>query len=117
MWDGRAQGYRVDGVAFALAPPNTPGTQALVHCLVNRGSSVDSYLTVDPACDGAPVSSPGVVIGGIYPTKQPGTVQLHRYAQQQAPWDHGYALSTSASFPAGYAYQWPIGWVYPPSAL
>ena len=117
VWDGRAQGYRVDGVAFALPPENTTGTVGLVHCLVDRGSSVDSYLTIDAGCDGAPVVSAAVVMGGIFTTQQAGTVQLHRYAQQQAPWDHAYALSASASLPAGYAYEWPVGWVYPPSAL
>ena len=117
VWDGRSSGYRVDGVAFALPPATDPGAIPLVHCLVDRGSSVDSYLTTDAGCDSAPVVSPGVVIGGIFAAEQPGTVQLHRYAQQQAPWDHVYTLSASAALPASYAYEWPIGWVYPPSAL
>jgi len=117
VWEGRSSGYRVHGMAFALPPAGTPGTVPLVHCLVDRGASVDSFVTRDAACDGAPVLSPGVVIGGIFPDAQPGTVQLHRYGLTRPPWDQAYALSPSAPLPEGYAYSYPIGWVYPPSAL
>ena len=117
VWDGRPSGYRVDGVAFALAPIGTPGTVPLIHCLVDRGTSVDSYLTRDPGCDGAAVVTPGVVIGGIYTTAQPGTVELHRYGLTRPPWDNAYALTATATLPPGYTYSFPIGWVFPPSAL
>ncbi len=117
VWDGRSQGYRVDGVAFALPPAGSAGAVPLVHCLVDRGSTVDSYLTLDAACDGVATVAPGVVIGGIFSTQQPGTVQLHRYVQQAAPWDHAYSTSSSAALPGDYSYEFPIGWVYPASAL
>ncbi|MCK5806275.1 MAG: hypothetical protein KAI66_25815, partial [Lentisphaeria bacterium] len=116
LWDGRSEGYRVDGVAFALAPVDSPDTVPLMHCLVDRGDSVDSYLTLNAQCDDQVVVS-STVIGGIYPAQIPGTVQLHRYGQSVAPWDHAYALSPNATLPPGYEYNWPIGWVYPPSAL
>ena len=117
VWAARANGYRVDGVAFALSPVGAPGTVGLVHCLVTRGSAVDSFLTIDPACEGAPLSSPAVTLGGIFTSQQPGTLQLYRYAQQSPPWDHAYALSPTATLPPGYSLEFGIGWVYPPSAL
>ncbi|MFV8754222.1 hypothetical protein ACNOYE_27070 [Nannocystaceae bacterium ST9] len=117
VWNGRAAGYRVDGVAFTLAPVGTPDTTPLVHCLIDRGDSVDSFLTIDPDCEGASLAAPSVVIGGIFGSEQPGTIELHRYSQQQAPWDHVYATSPNAVLPGDYAYEWSIGWVYPPSAL
>ena len=117
VWERRSNGYRVDGVAFALPPAGTPGTVPLSHCLVDRGSSVDSHLTRDATCEGAALVAPGVVIGGIFTASQPGTVQLHRYGLVTPPWDNAFALSANATLPPGYAYMFPIGWVYPPSAL
>ena len=117
VWNGRAHGYRVDGVAFALVPAGSAGAVPLYHCLIDRGSSVDSYLTADSGCDGAPVIAPGSMIGATYTSQQPGTVALHRYVLQTAPWDHAYALSPTATLPAGYQHEFAIGWVYPPSAL
>ncbi len=116
VWDGAASGYQVHGVAFALPPEGTPGTVPLVHCLIDRGDSVDSYLTTDPGCDGAQVVAPGVAVGGIFGSAQAGTVELHRYTQQAEPWDHAYTLSDSTALP-GYTHDWAIGWVHPPSAL
>ncbi len=117
IWEERRPGYRVDGVAFALPPEGTPGTVPLYHCLVDRTTSVDSYLTTDPRCDGAPTVAQPVVLGGIYTSQAPGTVQLHQYEQRGFPWDHAYTISPNAQLPPGYEYKWPIGWVHPPSAL
>ena len=116
VWNGRASGYRVDAVAFALPPVGTPGTLPLLHCLVERGASVDSMLTLDAACEGAPLRGPSSVIGGVFTTAQPGTVQLHRYGMTVPPWDHLYTLSATLTVP-GYAYEYPVGWVYPAEAL
>lgn len=117
VWDGHAAGYRLDGVAFALARADAPGATPLVHCLVDRGASVDSYLTLDPGCDGAPVKGPGVVVGGIFTSQAPGTTELYGYAQEAPPWDHAYALGPNAVLPPDYTFKYPLGWVYDPSVL
>jgi hypothetical protein len=117
VWTNRASGYRVDATAFALPPENTAGTVPLWHCLIDRGTSVDSFLTVDAACEGAPLVQPAVTVGGIFSTPAPGTVELHRFAQQGPPFDRAYALSPTAALPAGYVHEFAVGWVYPPSAL
>lgn len=117
LFDGRSLGYRVDGVAFVLVSVEDAQAVPLYHCLVDRGSSVDSLLTLDAGCEAAPLAAPATVIGALYPQEQPGTVPLHRYAQQQAPWDHAYATSPNAALPPGYAYEYAVGWVLPASAL
>jgi hypothetical protein len=98
-----------------LASPGALGSRG--DCLIDRGTSVDSFLTVDAACEGATRVSPAVTAGGIFSAEAPGTVPLYRYALQGPPFDHAYSLRATASLPSGYVYEFAIGLVYPPSAL
>lgn len=105
--------------AFGLLPIGTAKTSPFYRCRLDRGSSVDSYLTTDASCgvDAGSLAAPTETLGAISSISQgAATKQLHRWVLATAPYDHVYSTDASRSLP-GYTYQFPVGYVVPPEKL
>jgi hypothetical protein len=110
---GGPSGYTLERVVFRIRRQGEPHTVPLYR--LGSASAAEFMLSVNPteasACCGYQQNG---VIGGIFPKKQPGAVELHRLVKKVPKLRHVSTLDPQEATTDGYTYQFMQGYVCPP---
>lgn len=109
--EGHQYGYKLEGIAFYLAPAPAAEHVALYRCY--RPATLTHLLSTDAGCEGSTTEGP---MGYIATTQLPGTVPLYRLfrsAYQANFYTTNWPEADDAVRLYGFSQQGVAGYVYP----